>query len=85
MNKLIEQNQKLEPPLYLPSHLKSLKEKQEYFEVPELETKLQRHAIPHYWLHQDILQIKQFRYRFFQNILLNEDTIPRSEIFSQFL
>ena len=36
-------------------------------------------------LQQDILQIKQFQYRFFQNILLNEDTIPQIKINSQFL
>ena len=56
-NKLIEHNEILEPPLYLPSHLKSPKEKHDYFEVPDLETKIQRHDNPHYWL-QDILQIK---------------------------
>ena len=31
-----------------------------------------------------ILQIKQFQYRFFQSIILNENTIPQSKIFSQF-
>ena len=48
MNKLIEHNENLEKSLYLPSHLGSLKEKHEYFEVPDLETKIQRHDNPHY-------------------------------------
>ena len=85
MNKLIEHNGILDPPLYLPSHLESLKEKHDYFEVPDLETKIQRHDNPQYWLQQDILQIKQFQYRFFQNIILNEDTVPQIKTFSHFL
>ena len=40
---------------------------------------------PHYWLQRDILQIKHFQYRFFNNIILTDDTIPRVKIFTQFL
>ena len=82
MDKLLEYN---DTPLYLPSLLESLKEKHDYFEVPDLETEIQRHDNPHYWLQQDILQIKQFQNRFFQNIILNEDTVPRIKIFSHVL
>ena len=60
MKKLIEHNEKLETPLYLPSHLEILKEKHQDSEVPDLETKLQRHDNPHYWVQQDILQINTF-------------------------
>ena len=77
MNKHIEHHENLEPRLYLSSLLESLKEKHEHFEVPDLQAKKQRHDNPHYWLQQDILQIKQFQYRFFQN---NEDTIPPIKI-----
>ena len=84
MNKLIEHNENLEPPLYLSSHLE-IPKKHEYFEFPDLETKIQRHDNPHFWLQQDISQIKQFQYRFFQNIFLNEGTIPQIKIVSQFL
>ena len=84
MNNLIEFNENLDPPLYLPSHLESLKEKYNYVEVPDLETKIPRHDNPHYWLQQDILQITHFQYRFFQNIVLNGDTIPQIKIFSIF-
>ena len=66
MDKPIEYKKNLETPFYLPSHLESLKEKPDYFEVPYLETKVQRHDNLHYWLHQDRLQIKQFQYSFFQ-------------------
>ena len=58
MDKLIEFNENQETPLYLPSHLEDLKHKSEFFEVPDLETKIQRHNNPHYWLEQDILQKK---------------------------
>ena len=57
----------------------------EYFEVPDLETRIQRHDNPHYWLQQNILQVKNFQYRFFYKITLNEDTIPQVKIFTQFL
>ena len=85
MNKLIEHNENLEPPIYLPSHLESLKGKHEYFEIQDLETKTQRHRNPLYWLQQDILQIEKFQYRFFQNIVLIEDTISQIKKFSHFL
>ena len=85
MQKLIEYNENQETPLYLPSHLDDLKHKSEYFEVPDLETRIQTHDNPHYWLQQDILQVKNFQYRFFNNITLTDDTIPPVKIFTQFL
>ena len=36
-------------------------------------------------MQQDILQIKHFQYNLFQNIILNEDTVPQIKIFSHFL
>ena len=57
MDKLIEHKENLVTPLYLHFHLESQKEKHDYFEVPDLGTKIQRHDNPHYWLQQDILQI----------------------------
>ena len=84
MQKLIEFNENQDTPLYLPSHLEDLKNKSEYFEVPDLETRIQRHDNPHYWLQQDILQVKNFQYRFFYNITLNEDTIPQVKVSTQF-
>ena len=85
MQKLIEFNENQDTPLYRPSHLENLKQKSEYFEVPDLETKVQTHNNPHYWLQQDILQTKHFQYRFFNNITLTDDTIPQVQIFTQFL
>ena len=64
MQKFIEFNENQETPLYLPSHLDELKHKSEHLEVPDLETKVQTHDNPHYWLQQDILQAKHFQYRF---------------------
>ena len=40
MNNLIEYNENLDPPIYLTAHLESLKEKHDYFEVPDLQTKI---------------------------------------------
>ena len=85
MQKLIEFNENQNTPLYRPSHLQELKHRSEYFEVPDLDTKVQRHDNPHYWLQRDILQIKNFQYRFFNNIILTDDTIPQVKIFTQFL
>ena len=85
MQKLIDFNENQEIPLYLPSHLEELKHKSEYFDVPDLETKVQTNDNPHYWLQQDILQTKHFQYRFVNNITLTDDTIPQVKIFSQFL
>ena len=85
MQKLIEFNENQDTPLYRPSHLEDLKHKSEYFEVPDLETRIQRHDNPHYWLQQDILQMKNFQYRFFNNITLTDDTIPQVKVFTQFL
>ena len=64
MQKLIEFNENQDTPPYNPSHLEDLKHKSKYFEVPDLETKIQTHDNPHYWLQQDILQVKN-QYIFF--------------------
>ena len=85
MQKLIEFNENQDTPLYRPSHLQDLRHRSEYFEVPDLDTKVQRHDNSHYWLQRDILQIKNFQYRFFNNIILTDDTIPQVKIFTQFL
>ena len=61
------------------------KHRSEYFEVPDLDTKVQSYDNPHYWLQRDILQIKHFQYRFFNNIILTDDTIPQVKIFTHFL
>ena len=84
MDKLIEFNENQDTPLYLPSHLEDLKQKSDFFEVPDLDTKIQRHNNPHYWLEQDILQ-KNFQYKLFYPITLNDDTIPQVKVFTQFL
>ena len=60
MQKLIEFNENQDTPLYRPSRLQELKHRSEYFEVPDLDTKVKRHDNPHYWLQRDNLQIKIF-------------------------
>ena len=85
MQKLIEFNENQDTPLYRPSHLEDLKHKAEDFEVPDLETRIQRHDNPHNWLQQDILQVKNFQYRFFNNITLTDDTISQVKVFTQVL
>ena len=85
MEKPFEFNENQDTPLYLPSHLNDLKHKCESFEVPDLETRIERHDNPHYWLQQDILQVKNFQYRFFYNITHNDDTIPQVKVFTRFL
>ena len=58
MQKLIEFNENQNTPLYRHSHLEDLKHNSGYFEVPDLETRIQRHDNPHYWLQQDTSQKK---------------------------
>ena len=57
MDKLIEHNENLETPVYLPSHLENHTAKHEIFEVSELETTIPRHNIPHHWLQRVIAQL----------------------------
>ena len=85
MQKHIEFNENQNTPLYRPSHPDDLKHKSEYFKVPDLETRIQRHDNTHHWLQQDILQVKNFQYRFFNNFILTNDTIPQVKIFTQFI
>ena len=85
MQKLIEFKENQDAPLYRSSHLEEPKNKSEYFEIPDLDTRIRRHDNPHYWLQQDILQIKSFQYRFFNNIILTDDTIPQVKLFTHFL
>ena len=63
METLVEFNENQDTPLYLPPHLVDLKHKSHYFEVPDLDTKTQRHDKPHFWLQQDILQVKKLSIR----------------------
>ena len=84
MQKLIEFNENQETPLYLPSHLEDLKDKFEYFEVPDLETKSQRHDNPHYWLQQDILQVKNSNTDSLTKLPLRT-TLTQVKVFTQFL
>ena len=63
MQKLIEFNENQDTPLYRPSHLQE--PKQRYFEVPDLDTKVQRHDNPHYSLqHRIQFSAKRNRRRF---------------------
>ena len=75
----------MDTPLNRPSRLESSKEKTDFFDVPDLDTKIIRHNNPHYWLQQDLLQVTNFQYRFFQNISLDDDTIPQIKVFARFL
>ena len=67
MQKLIEFNENQDTPLYRPSHFEDLKHESEYLEVPDLETRIQRHDNPHYWLQQDILQVKKLPIQILQH------------------
>ena len=85
MQKFTEFNENQNTPLYSHYHLEDLKHESEYFEVPDLETRIQRHDNPHYWLQQDILQVENFQYRFFNNNIFTNDTIPQLKIFTHFI
>ena len=50
MQKLIEFNENRDTPLYRSSRLQELKHRSEYFEVPDLDTRVQIHDNLHYYL-----------------------------------
>ena len=54
MNKLIEFNENLDRPLYRPSLLENLQRKHQFFEVPDIDSKIIRQNFSRYWLQQDI-------------------------------
>ena len=47
IDKLLEQNENLDAPPYRPSHLENLEEKAEYFDEPDIDTKIQSHNNAH--------------------------------------
>ena len=57
MNKLIEFNENFETPLYRPSLLENLQQKHQYFEVPDIDSKITRQNNPHYLLQQDYYKL----------------------------
>ena len=67
LNKLIEYNETLDHPLLRPSHLKSPREKRNYFEVNNIETNIKRQNHSQYWLHQDIFPIKPISVQIYAN------------------
>ena len=71
IDKLIKHNENLDKPLYRPSHLESLKDKADYFDVPDIDTKIQTHSNPHYWLQQDLLQVTNFQYKIYTSEILH--------------
>ena len=69
MNKSIEFNENLDTPFYCPSLLENLQQKHQYFEVPDIDSKITRQNNPLYRLQQDILQITRFQYNSSTKIL----------------
>ena len=49
MNKLIEFNETLDTPIYRPSILADFQQKHLYFEVPDIDTQINRQNNPHHW------------------------------------
>ena len=77
MSKLIDFNENLDTPIYRPSILEDLQQQHQNFEVPDIDSQINRQNNPHNWLQQDILQTTHFQYNFIQNLTLNDDTIPQ--------
>ena len=85
LNNLIDFNNSLETPIYLPSAIEHLSTLTNFFEVPDIERKIKYHDNPHHWLERDICQIKNFTYHFFKNITLNAQTVSQIRVYSLFL
>ena len=66
MNKLFEFNENLDT--LPPFHISRSSTKTSTFEVPDIDSEINRKDNPHHWIQQDILQITHFQYNFFQNL-----------------
>ena len=70
MDKLKQHNENIDTPEYLPSHLESPKEKHDFFEVPDLETKISRHNNPHNCYNEIKYKSKKFNTDSFKTLYL---------------
>ena len=62
MNKLIEFNDNSDTTIYRPSLLEDLQQKHQYFEVPDIESQINRQNNPHNWLQKDILHTTNYTF-----------------------
>ena len=85
LDKLQEANEFLEKPVFLPSAIDELRNKENFFETSEAEKIRQSHN-PHHWLLRDLIHINNFQYKFFSELtVLDNSTIPQIQIYSLFL
>ena len=70
---------------YRPSLSENLQQKHQYFEFPDIDTKINRQNFPHYRLQNDLLQDTQIQYNFSEKLTLNDDIIPQIEVFARSL
>ena len=85
LDKLQEANEFLENPVFLPSAFDELRSKDNFFETSDVDRIRQSHN-PHHWLLRDLIQINNFQYKFFSElVLLDNSTIPQIQIYSLFL
>ena len=85
LDKLQEANEFLENPVFLPSAFDELRSKDNFFETSDVDKIRQSHN-PHHWLLRDLIQINNFQYKFFSElVLLDNSTIPQIQIYSLFL
>ena len=61
MNNLIEFNENLDTPIYRPSILEDLQQKHQYFEVPDIDSQINRQNNPHYWYNKIYYKLHNFR------------------------
>ena len=85
LNHLQEKNNLLPKHVFNLSSIQDLLQKENLFDLPNIEQFCTIENNPHHWLTTDILQIHHFQYHFFQNLTLNTKTKEQIQIYSLFL
>ena len=85
LNKVKDFNLALENSKYTPNALEELEQYIHNFEVKVIERLVITQNNRHHWLQTNIMKIQKFLYLYFEDITLNEQTIPQTKLMSLIL
>ena len=85
LNRVKELNLVNETPKFSPNALEELDQHVANFEVEVIERLVDTQNNPHHWLQADTLRIQNFPYHYFNDLTMNDQTIPQIQVISLFL
>ena len=85
LNNVKDHNLANEIPKFSPIALDDLQQYINNFDVEIIERLVNPEDNPHHWLQADILRIQNFFYHYFNDLTLNDQTIPQIKVISLFL